>query len=314
MTSIQKLIPASKKWRWLMALTLLLAVGLFYGFTKLPYIGIKPFRWNPDENMSGGWRFPKGAKPSNYGLKAQKISIKTPDGIQLSAWLCESNLDSTRGAVIVLHGISSCKETQFSRAALLANQGFAVLIPDLRAHGESGGDFCTFGFYEKYDMKAALDTLTALFPNKKMGIWGASLGGAITIQSVALDSRFDFGIVESTFDDFRLVANEYSASYVGFKNQDFTDYILSKSEEIAHFEADSVKPYLAAATIHQPMLFMHGSKDERIPIEMGRHNFEACASPNKQWITVENGFHTNLWTIQYDSLSSAVTHFLNDKR
>ena len=38
------------------------------------------------------------------------------------------------------HGFASCKENHADFAEIATGQGFAVLIPDLRGHGESGGE------------------------------------------------------------------------------------------------------------------------------------------------------------------------------
>jgi len=165
----------------------------------LPYYGIKPFRMVPAENT---WRFPRGYAPENYGLASRKISVPAKDGIRLSGWFLKSRTDSARATVIILHGIGSCKETQFDRAKILSDNGYNSVVLDLRAHGESGGEYCTFGYYEKYDIQAVVDSLLRMTNGKPVGIWGASLGGAVALQAMGLDHRISFGIIESTFDEF----------------------------------------------------------------------------------------------------------------
>ena len=65
-----------------------------------------------------------------------------------------------------------------SRARLLREAGFAVLVPDLQAHGESGGERITFGFLEARDVEACVSYLGARFPDLPMGAVGVSMGGA----------------------------------------------------------------------------------------------------------------------------------------
>lgn len=277
----------------------------------LPYYGIKPYRMIAAENL---WRFPNGYQPENFQLHGRKIVVNTRDSIVLQGWFLETDRDTARGTVIVLHGISSCKETQFGRARLLAQNGYNCVALDLRAHGESGGDFCTFGFYEKYDLQSTVDTVLAMTHGAPVGIWGASLGGAIALQAMDLDHRIAFGIIESTFDEFEKVAEEYGADWMfGVRSKTLTSRVLGKSARIARFDPATVKPVEAAARIDRPMLFMHGDADDKIPIEFNRRNYEAVPAAEKQWITVAGGGHSNLWGVDGPNLERAVSGFLGQR-
>ncbi|MDX1910625.1 MAG: alpha/beta fold hydrolase [Saprospiraceae bacterium] len=290
---------------------LLAGVGYLAVEHILPYSGIKPMR-RTGEQMA--WYLPKGVDPSNYGLTFEKMRIQTPDTLQLSALLVHANTDTTKGVVVVLHGISGCKETQLERAQLLAEAGYACLLPDLRAHGESGGEYCTFGYYEKYDLQAIADTLQARFPRLPLGIWGASLGGAIALQGMAADPRYNFGIVESTFHDFKMVAMEFGADwFFGLRSHWMTDRVLENSGKIARFDPFSIQPARAAQQITRPVLFMHGDKDSRIPMWFGERNYEVCPAPGKKWRKVQGAGHNNLWRVAGESLWQEVRLFLAEQ-
>jgi pimeloyl-ACP methyl ester carboxylesterase len=286
------------------------AGGFFAVENVLPYAGIKPYRMVPSENP---WRFPKGFLPENYGLQGREFSIETKDSLTLKAWFFPTNRDSAKATVIILHGISTCKETQFDRAKILTNNGFNAITLDLRAHGESDGEFCTFGFYEKNDIVAAVDSALQI-GGKPVGIWGASLGGAIALQAMALDGRIIFGVIESTFDEFEKVAEEYGADWMfGLRSKQIVERVINKSGQIAHFDPKAVKPVEAAAQIDRPVLFMHGDRDEKIPIEFNRRNFEAVQSSEKQWITVPGGGHSNIWKFGGKDLERQVLTFLEQQ-
>ncbi len=290
---------------------LALVCGILVAFAVenvLPYYGIKPFRMIPAENA---WRFPGGYAPENYGLIGRKISIPAKDGIVLSGWLLSGHSDTAKATVIILHGIGSCKETQFDRARILADNGYNSVVLDLRAHGESGGDYCTFGYYEKFDIQSVVDSVVQITGGKPVGIWGASLGGAIALQAMGLDHRISFGVIESTFDEFEKVAIEYGADLMfGMKSKWLTDHVLRKSGNIASFDPMSVKPVVSAAAIDRPVLFMHGNRDDKIPIYFNQRNFEAVHNIDKQWITVEGAGHNNLWLIGGPELETKLLAFL----
>ena len=115
--------------------------------------------------------------------------------------MIQSKQDSIRGVMILVHGIGGCKESFLSLANRLANQGIASVLFDNRAHGQSGGQYSTYGFYEKKDISRIIDHIKEQDNQIPIGIWGNSLGGAIAIQSMEYDKRIHFGIIESTFTD-----------------------------------------------------------------------------------------------------------------
>lgn len=286
------------------------AAGFFAIENVLPYAGIKPYRMVPAENP---WRFPKGYLPENYGLNGQEISVETRDSLTLKGWFFPASGDSAKATVIVLHGISNCKETQFGRAKMLTDNGFNAITLDLRAHGESGGEYCTFGYYEKYDIQAVADSAIQVC-GKPVGVWGASLGGAIALQAMGLDERIAFGVIESTFDEFEKVAEEYGADWMlGLRSERIVKRVIHKSAQIAHFKPQEVKPVEAAAQIDRPVLFIHGDADDKIPIGFNRRNFEAVPSTEKQWITVPGGGHSNIWKVGGEELERQVLSFLKQQ-
>ena len=292
-------------------LTILLAGAYHAVENVLPYAGIKPVRYQPEQLP---WLLPKGIKAENYGLQAQEFMIQVADSIKLSAMVVKSNTDTTRATIVLLHGISGCKETQFERAKVLADAGYASVLLDLRAHGKSGGEYCTFGYYEKKDLQTVADTLKRLFPRQALGIWGASLGGAVALQSMEVEPQYQFGIIESTFDEFDKVAMEYGAKwFFGIRSQWLTDRVLSKSGQIAQFEPDAVKPVRSAAQIDRPILFIHGDKDARIPMWFGERNYEASPAKGKQWFKVHGAGHNNLWKVAGDTMRKEVLGFLETR-
>lgn len=173
----------------------------------LPYSIIKPLRLNRDIQRI---RLGNKTRPEDFGLNYSVMNIKTRDGIWLKANYIRPNNQNRNITVIILHGIADTKESQTEKANFLAKRGIASLIPDLRAHGESGGNYCTYGYYEKYDIVDICKQLRLSDTNVIVGIWGTSLGGAIAIQAMGIDSSISFGIVESTFDELEKVVDKYA--------------------------------------------------------------------------------------------------------
>jgi hypothetical protein len=82
---------------------------------------------------------------------AQDVGITASDGARLRAWWMRPPA-SNGNCVIVLHGIKESRRTGARFASMFLSRSYSVLIPDSRAHGESGGEFVTYGLLEKYDV------------------------------------------------------------------------------------------------------------------------------------------------------------------
>lgn len=290
-------------------LSILFTLGSYIAIEHvLPYSPIKPYRRIAKNDPA---RYQNKILPSDYGLSGTRIEIITSDSLKLVGYFLKTNQTKAKGNIILLHGISDCKEGQLGRAQFFCNEGYNAIVFDGRAHGESNGDYCTFGFYEKYDVSSVVDFILKNDSSKNIGIWGSSLGGAIALQSMAVDDRIKFGIVESTFDELNKVIKEYGKNLLFINSIWLANTVLKKSGAIAHFNPDEVKPVKSAELIHQNIFFAHGDADKEIPIEFNKNNFEHCASTHKFFEIVKNAGHKNLWAVGGENYKIKLKEFLN---
>lgn len=253
--------------------------------------------------------------PKDFGLSAEKININTIDDLTLSAYLVESNTEIQKGTIILLHGIRVDKEHLLPIAKRLADSSFNSVLIDLRAHGKSEGKFCTYGFLEKVDISILVDSIiNKLDFSDNIGIWGQSLGGAVALQSMAMDSSIRFGIIESTFSDFDTIVHDYFKYHLGFDIPFMTNYLIKRTRKITYFEPSDVKPYRCARKIEQPIIIAHGRKDKRISIDYGLKNFENISSTQKKFIEIPEANHLNLWKIGGEEYFEKIFSFINEQR
>jgi len=114
----------------------------------------------------------------------EAVSFHSMDGLKLSGWLSPTR----NGAWIILtHGFSSNRTSLLPLANILKKHGYGVLLYDLRAHGRSEGNLCTWGWLETRDLLGALDYLGSRpdVDPRRIGALGISLGAQITIRVAA---------------------------------------------------------------------------------------------------------------------------------
>jgi len=108
-------------------------------------------------------------------------------------------------AVMLFHGVGDNREGMMGFAELFLANGFAVLVPDSRAQGESGGDFPTYGVKESEDVRRWFDWLAMQQHPKCVFGMGESMGAAIVLQAVKT-TPFCAMVAESSFASFREIA------------------------------------------------------------------------------------------------------------
>lgn len=241
----------------------------------------------------------------------KQINFKTFDNVELSSYLTYSRIDTIKGTIILLHGIRSKKECFTELSEKLSKLGYNSVALDSRAHGNSLGTHCTFGVKEKKDITELINVLAKQENiTENIGVWGQSLGGAIGLQAMGNDKRIKFGIIESTFSDFKTITNDYFNYHVGFNIKLLTSYLVYRAGKIADFNPEDAKPKKNCKNITQPILIVHGSKDKRINIKYAKDNFAQLSSKNKEFIEIEDANHLNVWKVGGENYFKQVMEFI----
>ena len=134
---------------------------------------------------------------------ACRDEIFTGAGVMLRGWRCTTTA-RRRGTIVWLHGVADNHGSAAGLVDRFVPRGFDLVAYDSRAHGDSDGDACTYGFYEKDDLARVVDTIE---PGPIVLI-GDSLGGAVALQEAAEDPRITAVVAAETFSDLRSVATE----------------------------------------------------------------------------------------------------------
>lgn len=83
-------------------------------------------------------RFAVSVTPADMGIDYENVRFPTADGANLAGWYIPSR---NGAAIIAIHGGDGNRTHVIYHAEALARHGYGVLLFDLRAHGESGGDY-----------------------------------------------------------------------------------------------------------------------------------------------------------------------------
>lgn len=246
--------------------------------------------------------------PTDANLSYRDIAVETFDGFTLHGWLIPRSC--AKGTIVYLHGVGDCKIGGLPFARYFYDRGFSVFLLDLRAHGESEGMYCTYGFYEKYDVSSALSVLYSLkdFECGKIGVFGTSMGGAIAIQTAAIDRRIAAVASEGSFTNLRTIFVDYQKRIIKLPWHFLRNVALVHSQRLANFKARLVAPLDEIKNIRCPVLIAHGSMDSLIKVDYARMLFDAAPEP-KQLVLVENANHSDVWEVGGEKYAQQLEEF-----
>lgn len=222
------------------------------------------------------WALRPPKRPVAANAEARVVEITARDGVRLRASLFIPD-KWNGGAVLVLHGISDSRGSEVGFAHLFLAQGYLVLTPDNRAQGESGGDFVTYGVKEADDVHRWVSWLIdERHPSKIYGL-GESLGGAVLIESLAVEPRFSAIVAECSYSNLALLARDRVAERLPLPREVgrviaappvWAAFIYARLRYGLDFWEASPKEALARAGT--PVLLIHGLSDTKTPAEHSR--------------------------------------------
>lgn len=229
--------------------------------------------------------------PSKRPLRGQRPAScveKTFRGhdVNLSGWHCSPGAGPSHGVVVYLHGIADNRSGAAGIARRFTSRGFDFIAYDSRAHGASEGEHCTYGYYEKLDLRRILDEVGA----ERAILIGHSLGAAVALQTAAIDSRVRAVVAAASFSDLRTIATE-RAPFI-FTERSIAGALM-RAERDGRFRVAEVSPVRAASAISAPVLLIHGEADRNTRPAHSSRIFEALRGP-KTLIVVPGAGHNDV--------------------
>lgn len=260
-----------------------------------------------DKNLNDAQKWLE--EKSNYSDKY----IESYDKLQLHSYVVTQN--SNKWAIVV-HGYGGSGKLMSDKSKYFYDMGYNVLIPDLRGHGKSEGDYIGMGWKDRLDIISWINFIIKENPNAEIVLHGTSMGAATVLMTSGenLPSNVKAIVADcaytSAWDEFSYQLETYLKVP--------SSYILNVTNMVTKLKAGySLKEASALESVKKatvPILFIHGDKDKFVPYSMMDKLYDATNSP-KEKLTIEGGEHANsdlvspflYWLTVEDFLNQYVT-------
>jgi fermentation-respiration switch protein FrsA (DUF1100 family) len=245
-------------------------------------------------------------------LKREPFTIPSPNGYTLAGeyWPVEGH---SRGIVILSHGVTVNRYASLKYAQLFQGLGFSCVAYDQCRHGESGGRFTTYGYYERHDSKAVVDWVRERFGRSTLiGIHGESMGAAVLLQYAGfVADGADFYISDCAYASiweqlgYRLRVEYHLPRWP----------LLHLSAWICRLrsgcEMKEACPLGAVPHIEKPVLFIHGEDDRYIPPDAAKRLYEAKTKGERALLLVPGARHAQSQPVAPEQYRQAIVEFLD---
>ncbi|MDE5599060.1 MAG: alpha/beta hydrolase, partial [Lachnospiraceae bacterium] len=245
--------------------------------------------------------------------ECRKLSAETEDGYILVAEEFPAEEDSHKWALI-LHGYTGWKEEMYPFAYWYHEEGYRVVVPDLRCQGESEGDFIGMGWTDHYDCNLWIDYILQQDPEARIVLHGQSMGAATALMMTGEDNvsgNIAAVISDCAYTDAYSMFGEKIKEWFylpAFPLVDSACVVLKLRGGYNLKDASAINAVRKSST---PTLFIHGDKDAMIPVQMTKDLYEA-ASCSKEILIIEGAGHAQAQDKDPETYYETIKSFLEE--
>lgn len=161
-------------------------------------------------------------------------------------------------------------------ANLLAGQGIGTLRFDFAGRGESEGDLFDLTYSgEIADLLAAVEFMASRGA-QRIGVFGSSMGGAVAILAAAREERIAAVATLAAVAYPGQLEERYPAVCHGWRQQGYIELEGARIGRAFLEDALQHDTTAAASVLRAPMLILHGTEDDVVPVA-DAHDLAAAA-------------------------------------
>lgn len=243
-------------------------------------------------------------------LPTETVKIESHDGLQLTGHLYKAQ--EPKRIIIAMHGWRSNWETDFGITVEFYNRlGCTMLYADQRGQNDSDGDYIGFGIHERFDCQKWVEYAVRRFGTEiPIYLLGVSMGASTVLMASGLDlpEQVKGIIADCGFTSPKAIWQHIVDNNLKLNSKLSYPIINRICKRVASFDGDEYSTLEAMKVNTRPILFIHGSDDNFVPLKMSVDNYLACTAP-KDMLIVPGAGHGMSYITDSGAYERAVKHF-----
>lgn len=243
-------------------------------------------------------------------LPFEPLSQISKDGLLLKGRLYQPK--TPQRIIVFMHGWRSSWQKDFSVLVQpLLDKNCALFFADQRAHGQSEGEYITYGVWEKEDCVLWAQQLAQRYPHLPLYLWGLSMGST-TVMLAAGEKQIpsqlcgviaDCGFTNPMEEIRHLIRHKIPGGAIPI-SRIYRRHIQHRCD----FDLNAVDTRTVLKKTEPPLLLFHGTEDHFVPMEMTFQNYMA-AKGKKEMVLVEGAVHGKSFPMDTKSCLNRVCEF-----
>lgn len=222
--------------------------------------------------------------------------------------------DKPKRVIIALHGWRGSWSRDFGIVSdFWYSSSSAVIYAEQRGQRGSGGDFITFGLLERLDVIEWVRWTAKRFCDLPIYLCGVSMGASSVLMSADLGLP---GSVHGIIADSGFTSPDEIWKYVLTKNLRLPYSLYKRAanrlcRKKTGFAANACSTLNSLENSNVPVLFIHGTDDSFVPVEMTYRNYEACRGPKRLFL-VPGANHCMSYYVDKSGYETEMAKFWED--
>ncbi|WP_323144239.1 alpha/beta hydrolase [Massilia phyllosphaerae] len=227
----------------------------------------------------------------DVALGAEPLTLDAGPGRRVAASYIPA-LGTSKGGILLLHGIHGDRRQMEARAAFLHREGYAVMLIDLPGQGASTAPAVTFGLTEAEGVRAALAELQRRLPGRRIGVIGVSLGAASLVLCRDCP-KVDAAVLESMYPSIEEAVEDRLRMRLGALGAPLSRLLLWQLPLRLDIQPAQLRPIARVGSLGMPLLIVAGSADRHTTLAETERLYAAAAAPKSLWV-VDGAAHVDL--------------------
>ncbi len=220
--------------------------------------------------------------------------ITSRDGLRLHGILIRNSTSEKKRIAVLVHGYQGAPSFDFSAAAqFYYSNGFTLFLPDQRTHGESEGEYITFGAFERYDIVDWCKYIDNYTDHQyEFLLSGVSMGATTVLLAAAEPDMIELNYITADcgFTAPRRIFSHVFKQWYHLPTFPILNIANGICKRKAGFGFDEFTTTDAVKRLCAPVTFLHGEADDFVTPDNSWDNYNECTGI-KTILTVPDAAH-----------------------